>query len=231
MWKYSPFWDFARYLLKLEVVNELVIINNDSDNTPDLEILKDPKIKIINPGKNIYVNQAWNYGVHESNSDILCVINDDLIFDLKIFYMINEFITDKMGCVCLSELLPHNKVLDENGELKYYMSNITGQTELVPYINQSMYGYGVLFFIHKDNWVNIPSSLIVFYGDNFVFEQCYYRGLQNYMIDQLFHYHAGAKTTSVITQNGKRDNLFVDFERKIYENEIRPKMIQGNFNF
>ena len=108
-----------------------------------------------------------------------------------------------------------------------FRSNI----DFVPYEGQSAWGNGVLFFMHKNNWIDVPSELLVCFGDNFVFDQCLLRGLKNYTIENLFHFHAGAKTTSFVTDNGKKDNLFINREHVIYNNEILPKMKLGIFDF
>lgn len=223
MWNYLPFWDFAKHIVNVDVVSELFIINNDPDKTPDLEILKHPKVKMVSFGKNIGVNPAWNCGAMGSKSDIICISNDDIIFDTKVFYEVSQFLTDKIGILGLSERRPERNEYPVN----------TGQIEFTPFElgKTDRYGYGVLYFIHKNNWKDIPHQLLMFYGDNFVFDQCFYRGLQNYMIDNLFHYHAGAKTTSIITDYGRKDNIYIDKEESFYNQEIVPRFLAGNFDF
>ena len=86
MWRYSPFLDLLKYILKVDVVTECIIINNDNTRTPTHPVLTNPKVKLVDFGKNIFVNPAWNYGVQHSSNNIVCILNDDLIFDLKLFY-------------------------------------------------------------------------------------------------------------------------------------------------
>lgn len=220
MWKYQPFWDLVENILKVDVVSEFFIIDNDTANKPDLEVLKHPKVKIVSFGKNIYCNPAWNCGALDSNSELLCFLSDDCIFDIKLLYKISTFLTKEMGCVCLSE----QKV--ENGLVQVKK----GKIEFTPFTGQSIWGYGVLFFMHKDNWIDIPPNILLAYGDNFMFDQCHYRGLQNYMIDDLFHYHAGAITSSVVGDSGK--NLEVNFNKETEEyNKIFPRIVDKSFNF
>ena len=217
MWKYPPFWEFVECILKVDVITEFVIINNDEVNTPNLEILKHPKISIINFGKNIYVNPAWNCGSMGGDAEILCMLNDDLIFDTKVFYRISKLLIENLGCFCLSENRPDQE----------YPKN-TGEIQFVPFINHEVsdrYGYGVLFFIHRKNWIDIPDKLKVFFGDNFVFDQCYFRGLQNFMITNLFHYHAGAQTSA----NINKGNVVVNKEHVIYFNEKSPLLLKNDF--
>ena len=76
-----------------------IIINNDNTRTPDHPVLTNPKVKLVDFGQNIFVNPAWNYGVQNSSNTIVCILNDDLIFDLKLFYKMAEFVTPEMGVV------------------------------------------------------------------------------------------------------------------------------------
>lgn len=221
MWNYPKFWDFAKYILKLDVVTEFVIINNAPELTPDLELLTDPKVKVISFGKNIYVNPAWNCGTWGCKTDVICVINDDFIFDIRVFYKASEFITNEMGCIGLSEQV----VEDGKVPLKQ------GHIEFTPYTGQSRWGCGVLFFMPTKNWIDIPSDLLVCFGDDFIFDQCYYRGLINHTIDDLFHYHAGAQTTRRITDDGKKDDMFINKEHVIYTTTILPQLQRGIFKF
>ena len=217
MWKYMPFWDMARYILKMDVVEEFIIIDNDPKNNPKLDYFTDPKIKFISFNENIFVNPAWNCGAWNSKAEVLCYICDDVIFDLKVLYLANEFVTKDMGGLFMTEhLIKDDKV-----------PVTTGNIEFTPYTGQSTYGYGVLFFIHKDNWIDIPEELLICYGDNFVFDQCEYRNLQNYMIDNLFHYHAGAQTSGINGISAK----FYPRERQYYETKVLPKLMNRDFNF
>lgn len=211
MWKYEPFLEFANDILKLDVVSEMIIINNDPENTPDSKVLLNPKIKLVDFGKNIFVNQSWNYGVYKSTNDYICVMNDDIIFDLKIFYSILPHLTKETGCFCLSEKVPKDGKVEVSTGLISFEPHEEGVTDT--------YGYGVLFFIHKENWIDIPSSLIVNFGDQFIFDQCYFNGLQNYMIKNLFHYHAGAQTTKLFgnTYYNRDKENFTSVWKNLYD--------------
>jgi hypothetical protein len=145
----------------------------------------------------------------------LCFLSDDLIFDIKLFFKIDDFLTEDMGAICLSE----QQAVDSKVPM------LTGNIKLTPYTGQSRFGYGVVFFMHKKQWIDVPYELLVFYGDNFIFDQTYYRGLQNYMIDDLFHYHAGAQTSGFITENGKKDDQYINKECEAYFTKIQPKLI------
>jgi hypothetical protein len=184
MWRYSPFLDFAKYILKLDIVTEFIIINNDNTKTPNDIILQHPKVKLIDFGHNILVNPAWNHGVTISTNDIICILNDDIIFDLRLFYKITEFVTPEMGIIGKS-----------SGDVSLGQTPLTtGDINFEPFVNQNCQGFGELMFVHKKNWHNIPSELKLGFGEVFLFEKLLFSGYQNYLITNLFQYHAGSTT-------------------------------------
>lgn len=185
MWRYEPFLDFAQYLVRVDVVSELIIINNDNTKTPQHPVLNHPKIRMLDFGRNIFVNPAWNIGVQAAREDIVCILNDDLQFDLKLLYKIVDFIQPNMGAIGLM-----------TGDVTHGQVPITtGRIEFFPFEGQNCIGFGELMFLHKNAWVDIPEGMNIGMGDVFIFERCLYHGLQNYFIANMFHFHYGNATT------------------------------------
>lgn len=212
MWKFSPFLDFVKYIIKLDVVSEVIIINNDNSKTPDHPTLNDPKIKMFDFGKNIYVNPAWNAGVNSSKSDIVCIMNDDLIFDIRLFYKVDEFINPKIGAIGQSA-----------GVKEFGQTPVTtGEIYFQPFIGQNCFGFGELMFLHKDNWVDIPKGLDIGFGDIFIFERLSFSGKQNYFTTNMFYYHASNSTTKELPKPFTESNF--QRERALYQ-----KILHNNF--
>lgn len=213
MWRYAPFLDFVKYILKVDVVTECIIINNDNTRTPDHSVLNDPKVKLVDFGKNIFVNPAWNYGVQNSSNNIVCILNDDLIFDLKLFYKMAEFVTPEMGVV--------GKLAGDTTLGQTPLSN--GEINIEPFVGQNCQGFGELMFIHKDRWPIIPPELRIGFGEVYVFEKLLYTGFQNFMITNLFQYHAGSTTVKEITRKDA-DTLYAQESAayEIYKQSFRP---------
>jgi len=213
MWRYAPFLDFVKYILKVDVVTECIIINNDNTRTPNHPVLTDSKFKLVDFGKNIFVNPAWNYGVQNSSNNIVCILNDDLIFDLKLFYKMAEFVTPEMGVV--------GKLAGDTTLGQTPLSN--GEINIEPFVGQNCQGFGELMFIHKDRWQTIPSELRIGFGEVYVFEKLLYAGFQNFMITNLFQYHAGSTTVKEITRKDA-DALYVQESAayEIYKQSFRP---------
>lgn len=205
MWRYAPFLNFLKYVIKLDVIDKAIIINNNDELTPNDEILSHTKISLVNFGKNIYVNPAWNYGVNSSKTNIVCIANDDIIFDIRLFYKINEFIKNDTGVIGLSR-----------GSVEFNQTPITtGEIEFEEFNGQSCYGFGELMFVQKQNWRNIPEGLDIGFGDNFIFDYNYFSGRKNYFISNMFHHHAVSQTTNSLPESVRYD--FWKRESNLYE--------------
>lgn len=203
MWRYEPFLNFIQYVSKVPEVGEIIIINNDVKNTPAAARTLDSKFRILDQEENINVNASWNLGVQVSGYDKLCFLNDDAAVDLKLFTVMDEWLTDQVGACGIVELIPGSN----------QPSFVNGSIDLVPRTDQSCYGFGVLFFIHKNNWVTIPKELVWGFGDNWVFDtQVFYRKKINYLIANTHFYHAVSKTTNSV-------HISKEDKEKIYQQE------------
>lgn len=219
MWKYKPFLDFVSYYVKLDVISEVIIINNDVMNTPAHPILSHPKVKVKTFCENIFVNRAWNYGVRTAENDVVAILNDDLIFDLKLFYKIDEFIQPDMGAIGLS-----------TGKVELGQIPVTnGEIQIVPYQGrESTWGFGELMFVHKKHWIDIPEGLDIAFGDVWIFERYCFNGFTNYFICNLFHYHENSTTNKTTPMEQRLKNL--EKEREIYLNYKQNFLLNPAFS-
>ena len=219
MWKYKPFCKFLEKLVTVELVEEIIIINNDVKNTPKDNILNHDKIKLHNFSKNIFVNPAWNYGVANSINNKLAIINDDIEYDLRVFEKVHPYLIPENGAI---------GILFED----YADNNITVE----PYISGNLYGFGSLYFIHKNNWNYIPKDLKVDYGDTFIIDKDIINHKQLYLIKNIDFYTPRATTRAYI-DNGEINypelkneadiyhNLILNYEQNYNRNRIRTILI------
>jgi len=209
MWNFDPFLDFISDIVDIDVISKIIIINNNRSKTPQKKILEHKKINVIDFGKNIYVNPAWNLGVKFSKTEWVCIMNDDLIFDTKIFYKLKYIDDPNVGSIGLN-----------SGKVEYGQTPVTdGQITFEPYVDQVCQGFGELMFIKKSNWLDIPKELLIAFGDNYIFDSHYFRGLQNYFITNMFHFHAGSLT------NNKINNLGIYEQEKTAYQQIKNNLM------
>jgi hypothetical protein len=192
-----------------EYVENIIIIDNDEQHRPQNVILSHPKIIIKSFGKNIFVNPAWNHGVEQSTTNKICIMNDDIEFDTKLFEKVDPYYEQSFGVIGLCP-----------GESDFNQPSITTQEiEIKPWNNEHTYGFGCLMFINKDNWVPIPPELKIYFGDNFIFDIALYNGKTNYIITNMKFTSPFATTTS----DTSLVEGFLDKEHKLYMN------IKSNF--
>jgi predicted O-methyltransferase YrrM len=207
MWKFKPFMNFLTTLLNYKLVGEVILIDNDIVKTPEdfMWISQNPKLKVVYSGINIGVNPAWNIGVEKAKFPYICLLNDDMIFDLTVLDKLPKFLNDyNTGVIGICPgVKEFNQPLFIDGEI-----NIT------PWQNEHTYGFGCLMFINKKNYIPIPEDLVIYYGDNFIFDTCLANKKTNYIISNILHYTPYATTVTGIGQD------YLEAETIKYEKQI-----------
>jgi hypothetical protein len=176
-------------------------VDNDSTQRPQHPVLVNNKI-VLKDDENLYVNAAWNWGVQNSKYNQICIMNDDIVVDLKLFFKMVYHIAPHVGVV---GLCPGNEELNQP---KF----INGSIRIIPWNNYNTFGFGSLFFIHKSNWIPIPSELKIYYGDNWAFDTQVWLNRPNYIIMDCLHYSPWAATTGTINSAewlGKEKAIYV----------------------
>lgn len=163
LWIPKYFEQTLESLVDHYLVNEILIIDNNIHNNPNYDVLKHNKIKIFTQEKNIYVNPAWNLGVEHSNNNKICLLNDDITFDLNVLTYLKDEITPEKGIIGI----------DMFGGI----SNFS-----LLEIDKRIFGFGCIMFMHKLSYYKIPEDLLVFYGDDYLFEMNKKLNKKNYLI-------------------------------------------------
>ena len=192
MWKFPPFPDFLNRMLDYPCVHQVILVNNQSEHTPSHPVIDHPGLKMLDFGRNIFVNPSWNTGVYHSQTELVCIANDDILFDLKLFDLVEKEYQPHMGCVGLH-------------------GACTSQAEafLEVHQHQPCFGFGQLMFVSQKNWVDIPPELLVFFGDNWIFDTHKQKLGSNYFISNLTYHTPHAQST-------QSQAWRLDQEREIY---------------
>lgn len=161
-------------LIEHPLVGEVLLIDNDKDRAPDWDILKHEKICRFKMGENCGVNPAWNLGVENSNYDLLCIINDDIVFDPKLFDKIEPLMyADDAGAFGIINGDPAmGQPVKTDGSIDF----MEWQPGMI------IHCFGQLMFTHKKNWVTIPDGLLINFGDDIIFHSPLVNGKKNYLI-------------------------------------------------
>ena len=175
LWKSEYIHTSISQLEEHPEVGEIILI----DNSTEVKELNNAKICHIREGINTYVNPAWNKGVRLAKYENLCILNDDLVFDTKI----------------LDWIKPHMDL----GIIGMNVANYDKwRTEFNPVIEKMEgrdWGWGCLFFVKKDKWVNIPDDLLIACGDDWLLKH-----IDGYKISGLPLQYQQVSITSILPE-------------------------------
>lgn len=134
-------------------VQEVIIIDNKTESAIDLSPYK--KVVHIPQEKNIFVNPAWNLGVSVAKSEYVVICNDDITFDSK---SLNEFLLNEI-----------NESIIGTHPVSFYQGHDTMSIEDGSHVG---YGWGVLMYMKKKNYIQIPDEFKIWFGDDILALNC-----------------------------------------------------------
>lgn len=172
-----------------DLVDEIIIIDNDSKNAPDWNFDTE-KIIIHRQEKNIFVNPAWNLGVSLAKNKKLIIANDDIEFDISLLDKIHPRVVPENGVhgiITGEAIFGHPQSTDYSIDFKEWKPG------------DNIHSFGQLMFLHKDNWQPIDERMKIYFGDDVIFQWHLYKGLKNYLIYNIKFNSPMASTTKDTT--------------------------------
>jgi hypothetical protein len=147
--------DLVNKLIACQNIEEIILINNNPSKYSFR--YTDDKVRELRYN-NIYVNQSWNVGTYQSKSDLLCIMNDDIDFNLDIFEFIKNSLNgdSNIGIIGVSKSCYS---LEQDQE--YQLEKIQTRNR----------GWGCLMFLRKDSYTWIPNDLKIHFGDDYLIKQ------------------------------------------------------------
>lgn len=133
-------------------VEEVIIIDNARKARPSL---KHSKIRFLEFGRNIYVNPAWNVGVAEAKGEYVCLISDDVLFDVDVLRQVNGM----RGFAGPVGVIPN-----ESDEILASTVTLIG-SGLMPM------GWGTVMMGRWKDYRPIPIDLLIYFGDEWLFKE------------------------------------------------------------
>ena len=182
-------------------VKEVIVIDNSPGKSFDHITTK---IKAIQEPVDMFVNPAWNEGVRRCHTDYYLLMNDDVICDDNPIRLCAEMLEDDSVDVVISRTQE-----DSIGE---YMGRfVSDDVEFIksPFDKQLLSGCFIMG--RKQDWVPIPETIKVFYGDNWIFDQAVFRRGKRIALlysDFICHYRSttikaeGTYKTPIFDQEG-----------------------------
>lgn len=154
LWKSDRIYKLLEDLHGCQSVLEIILIDNSNEYFDKIDKVI-PKVRVVSTNNNMFVNPSWNLGVSLSKSSNIAILNDDINFNTDVF----EFMKDHMDKGIIGQCCSNYDPIDRG--LPYEIEK--------PSFRPS--GWGCMLFIKKENYIPIPSDLLIACGDDFLFDK------------------------------------------------------------
>lgn len=146
-------WPLVEQCAKHPLVHEVIVINN----APNPLHFQSESVRILDQHENIYVNPAWNLGAAEAKGEWLAIINDDVSFDDELLEHAAERLrSGRWGIIGI----------DGSFMNRSRATRIRNRIAAYNHIGNS---FGSFMCLHRDTYSPIPSDLLIFGGDDWLF--------------------------------------------------------------
>ena len=137
--------------------NELILVNmtpikwNNATGVSNLSV--------IEAGSDIGKNQAWNMGVQKASKKYICLIDDEVIFNV---YALVQSIS-KMNPANIGLVGVHFTDFTNNK-----INGLKDQIELRP-CTEVRKGFGAIMLMHRNEWYPMPVEMKNYYAENLLY--------------------------------------------------------------
>jgi hypothetical protein len=170
MWREQNLVKYLESYSASKFVQKIIVIDNDQSRRPKHDIFNHEKIELVSYGRNIYVNPAWNEGYYRSNSDILCILNDDIFVEDQVFEFMSKLDFSEIDIigVHLKGSIDNYHIVDHPDKKEELVKLEVNKRQ--PIGGQS-YAFGVCLFIKRTSYRIIPSLYKIWYGDDYLIQR------------------------------------------------------------
>ena len=200
LWKSERIFDIIGSVQTSEYGVKLIIIDNDNSSYDS----NHSNITVLKPGKNIFVNPAWNLGVHYATTEYVCLLNDDIYFNLDLFnkafieQVINTGLSKDLGIISFKSGSNFSDSINANDDhIQLVESDMLGS------------GFGQLMLFKKNLYEPIPDVFKIYFGDNYL-----YFLFHNLLKKKVMHYE-GLKFIGELSATSK------DYEEDYLQKEFK----------
>jgi len=169
MWFVDGFTDLLNSYIQSEYINNIFLIDNNRNHRPK-NLPKHEKLNLIDYGRNIYCNPAWNEGYYRSQADIIGLFSDDVIVHDDIFKLVAEAdITDIDLIGVALKGTEDNFHIDDS----FYNSDTLSKLEVLKSrpIGEQAWAFGTCMFAKRKTYKVIPSLYQIWYGDDYLVQK------------------------------------------------------------
>lgn len=206
-----------------DVVKEVLIIDNSLKGYS----FENKKVRVIIPKENLFVNPSWNLGVREAQNEYICLANDDIGIPNNFCTKVLENFSDDFGVIGMDNAYVTNTRNKDNKvviDINKVELNDSREVNFKP-VKYRTHNFGIMMFFKKENYVEIPEDLKIFYGDDWVIYQARKKGKYNQVCTGQEIYHLGSlssnKFTGLVNEEKKKylKHILPNYKRLLYHVE------------
>lgn len=170
MWRSKTFIDCLSKYVANQHIGKIILVDNDRRKRPKHPILGNPKIEIVDYGKNIYVNPSWNEGYYRSTTEVFGIINDDITIEDSLFDDIAkvDFSAIDLVGVHLQGTIDNYNITDHADKKDRLFKLEVNKEEA---IGGQSYAFGVCMFAKRSSYPVIPSLYQIWFGDDYLVQK------------------------------------------------------------
>jgi hypothetical protein len=166
MWMAKDFDQALEIYTNHVKIAKIIVVDNNPKSRPQWSVLNHAKVELVSYNRNIFVNPAWNEGYYRARSDILGIVNDDIVVSADVIDMVSDFSFEA------GDLIGVNLRGRQNN---YRIDDVIDTAEEIvrlPYddtkpIGGQAWAFGICMFMMKESYQEIPSLYQVWYGDDY----------------------------------------------------------------
>lgn len=162
LWKFHNFYEvYLQKYIDSSFINKIIIIDNNKDSKPNNDLLSNEKIKLFTNETNIFVGPSWNKGVEIAETDIVCLLNDDISIKEEIFEYVSNIDFTNIDVIGNNHNTNNSTItLDKFYHNKYKP------------LGEQCFGFGSCMFLKKDKYKPIPDDYQILFTDDFLVQNC-----------------------------------------------------------
>ncbi len=207
-------------LNKDDSVLEIIIIDNSGNG---FQADSTSKIKVIVLPENIYVNPSWNLGLKNIKSEYFAIFNDDLVVPENFCSDILKHLNEDMGLVGVD--IQSIETIQSN----YKEDDLIMRSKLKPILlrcNERNLHWGTIILGHRNSYHFIPSNMLIWCGDDYLFHKNLSCGKQNYVVSncKIKHIHGFSSGEDRFLLKKYSDCKIM---KKYFPNFVIPKQFSG----
>jgi tetratricopeptide (TPR) repeat protein len=201
---------------KCKYIKKVIVIDNTAKKEFKSKIKCGNKTIVVDDQPDLQVNPAWNYGVNLCDTKYYLLLNDDILWNSDVIQSCLN-VVEKNDRYSVLTVVTRRESFDEYNK-GFPVTTPKIITAAVP-LNHIEGGWFV--FGKKDEWIDIPSELKIFYGDNFIFENAVIKHKKK--IGKILTQYICHIVSITVTSLHLYEEGLLQTEGKIYE-KIRAKI-------